>query len=339
VTRTAKGILIAAEKFLMSSRGASELTSDGSVKQALINAATTVGNTLAMVLEAGKRNREDEATFPELEEQSSKVANTLIAFVNILKRLPNAEHIKIDELIGDFDGFAEDELKKCTEVIMNAFRVLSEIKPATKAKKADGILDQSDINAAIVSAAQAIAQATGTLVQTSNQSLQERTKFKHVPGKIYHPDPMWAQGLGNAALSVNSSVQSLVKSAQSTVAGNLQENELENAARAMAQSTAQLVSASRSRSDPNSEIQRKLRVAGKAVTDATASLVSAASAASQFNKQAEEEEVQFNEVVSAAAGRVQELELQMKILKLERELEQEKRKMAGIKKARFNKKQ
>jgi len=150
---------------------------------------------------------------------------------------------------------------------------------------------------------------------------------------------MWAQGLGNAAQTVNTSVQSLVKSAQSTVAGKLEENELENAARAMAQSTAQLVSASRSRSDPNSDIQRKLRVAGKAVSDATASLVSAAATAQQFNKQAEEEEIQFDAVVSAAAGRVQELELQMKILKLERELEQEKRKMAGIKKARFNKKQ
>jgi len=82
-----------------------------------------------------------------------------------------------------------------------------------------------------------------------------------------------------------------------------------------------------------------LKVAGKAVTDATAALVSAAATASQFNKQAEEEEIQYNEVVNAAAGRVAELELQMKILKLERELEQEKRKMAGIKKARFNKKQ
>jgi hypothetical protein len=35
---------------------------------------------------------------------------------------------------------------------------------------------------------------------------------------------MWAQGLGNAALSVNSSVKSLVKSAESAVAGKLQEN-------------------------------------------------------------------------------------------------------------------
>jgi len=290
-------------------------------------------------LEVGKKNREDEATFTELEDQTSKVSNTLIAFVNILKRLPNAEHIKIDELIGDFDGFAEDELKKCTGVINDAFKKLSEIKPTTKPKKADGLLEQSDINAAIVSAAQAITQATGALVNTSTTALAERTKFKGVPGHKYHPDPLWAQGLGNAALSVNASVQTLVQSAQKSVDGTLEENELENSARSMAQSTAQLVAASRSRSDPNSEIQRKLRTAGKAVTDATASLVSAASAASQFNKQAEEEEIQFDAVVSAAAGRVAELELQMKILKLERELEQEKRKMAGIKKARFNKKQ
>lgn len=139
------------------------MTADGGVKAALIGAATTVGNTLATVLEVGKKNREDEATFPELEENSAKgkkkkrkkkekkgdgkkiikflltpkqsnfvffflyfvsVSNTLIAFVNILKRLPGAEHIKIDELIGDFDGFAEEELKKCTDVINGAFRVL-----------------------------------------------------------------------------------------------------------------------------------------------------------------------------------------------------------------------
>jgi len=305
----------------------------------LIGASTTVGNTLATVLEVGKKNREDESTFPELEEQSSKVSNTLIAFVNILKRLPGAEHIKIDELIGDFDGFAEEELKKCTSAVNDASKILSSIKPATKAKKANDVIDQSDINAAIISATQAIAQATGTLVQTSTTAHQERTKFKHVPGHKYHPDPMWAQGLGNAAQGVNTSVQALVKTAQKQLDGTLEENELENVARTMAQSTATLVAASRSRSDPNSEIQRKLRVAGKAVTDATASLVSAAATASNFNKQAEEEETQYNEVVSAAAGRVAELELQMKILKLERELEQEKRKMAGIKKARFNKKQ
>jgi hypothetical protein len=48
------------------------LTADGGVKAALIGAATTVGNTLATVLEVGKKNREDEATFPELEENSAK---------------------------------------------------------------------------------------------------------------------------------------------------------------------------------------------------------------------------------------------------------------------------
>lgn len=339
VTRTAKGVYIAAEKFLNTARGSAELSSDGIVKNALIGAANSVGHALANVLEVGKKNREDEATLPALEESNSKVSTNLIAFVNVLKRLPNAEHVKIDELLGDFDGFAEEELRKCSVVIGSAFQKLNGLRPANKPKRTDGVLDQEDINQAIVSACLAISQATGTLVQTSTTALQEKTKFKHQPGHKYHPDPMWAQGLGNAASSVNGSVQSLVKSAQSAVDGNLEEQELENAARAMAASTAQLVAASRSRSDPNSETQRKLKVAGKAVTDATSSLVSAAAAASQFNKQAEEEEIQFNEVVSAAAGKVQELELQMKILKLERELEQEKRKMAGIKKARFNKKQ
>jgi len=324
---------------LTAARGAAELTSDGIVKNALIGSATSVGNALAVVLEVGKKNREDESTFPALEEGNSKVSTTLIAFVNVLKRLPNAEHVRIDELLGDFDNFAEDELQKCSGVISEAFQKLNGLRPAHKTKRVDGTLDQEDINQAIVNAALAISQATGTLVQTSTAALQEKTKYKNQPGSKYHPDPMWAQGLGNAAISVNGSVQALVKSANSAVEGNLEEQELENAARSMATSTAQLVAASRSRSDPNSDTQRKLKVAGKAVTDSTASLVSAAATASQFNKQAEEEEVQFNEVVTAAAGRVAELELQMKILKLERELEQEKRKMAGIKKARFNKKQ
>jgi len=339
VTRTAKGMYIAAEKFLSAARGASELTADGGVSAALVGVATSVGNAVAAVVEAGKKNREDEATFPELEEYSSKVSNSLIAFFNVLKRVPGGERVKIDELLGDFDSFAEEELVKCTGVISNAFQTLKALRPSEKPKRTDGVLDQEDINLAIVNAALAIAQATGTLVQTSSVAHQERTKNKHQPGQKYHPDPMWAQGLGNAAQSVNSSVQMLVKSANSAVEGNLEEGELETAARAMATSTHQLVSASRSRSDPNSETQKKLKFAGKAVTDATSALVSAAATASQFNKQAEEEEIQFNEVVSAAAGRVAELEMQMKILKLERELEQERRKMAGIKKARFNKKQ
>jgi len=330
---------IAGEKFLTAARGASELTADGGVSAALIGAATSVGNSMAHVIEVGKRNREDEATFPELEDGSSKVSTSLIAFFNVLKRVPGGEHVKIDELLGDFDGFAEEELVKCTVTLKEAFQTLNGLRPAEKPRRSDGTLDQEDINLAILNAAVAITQATNTLVSTSKTAHQERTKNKNQPGSKYHPDPMWAQGLGNAAQSVNSSVQLLVKSANSTVEGNLDEGELETAARAMATSTAQLVAASRSRTDPNSDTQRKLKVAGKAVTDATAALVSAASTAAQFNKQAEEEEIQFNEVVNAAAGRVAELELQMKILKLERELEQEKRKMAGIKKARFNKKQ
>jgi len=339
VTRTAKGIYITAEKFLIAARGASEMTSDGAVSSALVNCAISVGNALAAVVEVGKKNRDDESTYPELEEHSSKVSSSLISFVNVLKKVPGGERVKIDELLGDFDAFAEEELKKCTGVIGNAFHTLKSLRPADRPKRADGVLDQEDINIAILNAALAISQATGTLVQTSTVALQEKTKTKNQPGSKYHPDPVWAQGLGNAAQSVNSSVQALVKSANSTIEGNLEEGELENAARGMATSTAQLVAASRSRSDPNSDTQRKLKVAGKAVSDATGALVSAAAAASQFNKQAEEEEIQFNEVVTAAAGKVAELELQMKILKLERELEQERRKMAGIKKARFNKKQ
>ena len=72
VTNAAKeGIFPASQKFLNAAKGVSETTSDGTVQQEVIAAAMNTGQAISELLEVGKRDRQDEATFPLLEEASS----------------------------------------------------------------------------------------------------------------------------------------------------------------------------------------------------------------------------------------------------------------------------
>ena len=48
------------------------------------------------------------------------VSTALTGFVAAIRKLPHGEHVKIDELAGDFDAFAEEELLKCSQVIAGA---------------------------------------------------------------------------------------------------------------------------------------------------------------------------------------------------------------------------
>lgn len=130
-------------------------------------------------------------------------------------------------------------------------------------------------------------------------------------------------------------MQTLVKSANESVKGKAQEELLVASARAVAQSTAHLVAASRAKADPDSKAQYNLKGAAKAVSGATAQLVAAAGAAAQF----QEPEPPLPRVdFATAGGKAKELEQQMSVLRLEKELEKARTVLNQMRKARYTKK-
>jgi len=222
---------------------------------------------------------------------------------------------------------------RCADIIAKAAETLRSYRPPPRDRKLSGVVDQQDISEAILDAAMAIAQATGQLVQTAAVAQQERTKMKQTASSSYHSDPMWAQGLVSAAQSVAAAVHQLVKSANGAVDGSAEEEALVASARNVATATAHLVSASRAKADPNTETQRRLRGAAKSVTDATSSLVTVAATAAEFNRP--EEVIEIPDI-SSAKGKVLEMEQEMKIKTLEKDLEGARRSLLGFRKQRYN---
>eukprot|EP01125_Pyxidicula_operculata_P006606 TRINITY_DN227_c1_g2_i1.p1 TRINITY_DN227_c1_g2~~TRINITY_DN227_c1_g2_i1.p1 ORF type:complete len:2180 (-),score=747.59 TRINITY_DN227_c1_g2_i1:16-6117(-) len=327
VIQYAKGMFIVTEKLLNSAKGVSELTSDQSVSQPVITSAVDVAKAICDLINVGKRDRSDEATGPKLEAASTKVAEAMGHFVEKLRKLPGGQNLSLEEPGADLDRKAEQELLHCAELINSSAQSIKQINPTSSE-----VSGRDEINKALISASSAIARATGTLVSTAAGAQQERIKFKDEHrGKFKAvSDPMWSQGLINAAQNTSSAVDVLLNATVDIAQGKSDEAAIVNAAKSVAGATQHLVTASRAKSDPNSDAQKKLRVASQAVTDSTAALVNAANSL----KKIREEEEAAKAIDFTAAGKVVELEQQMKILKLEKALDRERRKLLAIKRAK-----
>lgn len=159
---------------------------------------------------------------------------------------------------------------------------LAAIKPRQVATSG-GMLNQDDLNDAILSSARSIAQATHSLIVCAERAQAKRGDDGTDPASKYNVDPTWANGLISAAQSVASSVKTLVGASNASVEGKAQEAALVASARAVAQSTAHLVAASKAKSDPFSREIMDLSEAAKTVATTTSSLVEAAHAAAKVN--------------------------------------------------------
>jgi talin len=333
----AQKAFVSVQDLVGAGNAAKKLSDSSEVQRNISDALQGVGKSMVKMLEDGKRNHEDDEVKQALETDSELITASVNELIVALKKLPNTENITLEEKASlDLDAMAEQELLKCAQIIAEAARTLLSAKPQRAVKKVPGIIDQQDINEAILDAATAIATATGALVQAAANAQQERVRLvRETPGgRKYMADPAWANGLISAAQNVAGSVTTLVKSANESVQGKAQEEALVASARAVATATAHLVAASRAKSDPDSKAQMNLKNAAKAVSNATSQLVSAANAAGQFQQEEEiVEEVDF----ATAGGKAKELEQQMKILRLEKDLEKARQGLNTMRKARYKK--
>jgi len=196
-------------------------------------------------------------------------------------------------------------------------------------------LEEQNITEAILEASQAIAKATGVLVHAATAVQREFSNLVKEPksGSVYKRDPTWAQGLISAARTVAATVKHLVKAANDAAQGNSSEESLVVAAQAVSAATTQLVTASTVKADPNSENQRKLRDASTRVAQATSQLVTAAktAAAWEHEKQQEDEERKYN----LTDNKIKEMEKQMEILRLEKDLEKARSQLGTMRKAEY----
>ncbi|KAJ3073819.1 Talin-1 [Podochytrium sp. JEL0797] len=251
----------------------------------------------------------------------------------------------------DPNVIAERELLSAAAAIEAASRKLAALKPQESHRDANHDLAFDE---QILEAAKAIATATGALVRSATTAQREivAAKAKSNAGKVggatltkaaYFSDGTWSDGLVSAAKQVAMATSDLCDSANQAMKGgtNNSHERVIASAKAVATTTAQLIAASSSSAgiDTKSQAQVRLRAAGKAVTHATDQLVKAAEDAGAFN---------FNEAdvlsganlktlaSSEASAKAMEMDAQVSILRMEKELEKARAKLAAVRKGKYD---
>jgi len=144
---------------------------------------------------------------------------------------------------------------------------------------------------------------------------------------IPHSSYFRSEGLVSEANKVASSTKELCDA----VNGN-NHDRVTVAAKNVASATSHLLTAAMIKADASSPSQKRLQAAGKAVTNATTALI-------KVSAESTDVDVEWidNASQSAIGSKVQEIEAQMSILKMEKELDRARNKLAGVRKGKYRK--
>ncbi|XP_057316525.1 talin-2-like isoform X2 [Hydractinia symbiolongicarpus] len=257
---------------------------------------------------------------------SKKVAFSVGELVKSAEELKGADWVNPE----DPNVIAENELLGAAASIEAAARKLAELKPRARPKQADESLNFEE---QILEAAKSITAAAGALVKAATAAQRELVATGRVSStNDPNYDGQWSQGLISAARMVVAAIGTLCETANAAVQGNASEERIIASAKGVQSSTAQLLLASRVKADANSKTQLQLQVAGNDVKRASDNLVKSASSK-------DEEFVVTLQVSQRKMGGIrQEREAENEVLRLERELEETRMRLAQQRKKAYQKK-
>lgn len=178
------------------------------------------------------------------------------------------------------------------------------------------------VHEAILESAMAMTGAIAELIRAATAAQAEIVSAGRTSGlsatEFYKRHNRWTEGLISAARAVASATTLLVETADGVIKNTHSLEQLIVASNEVAAATAQLVAAARVKAAPMSKTQDRLEVAAKAVIDASKALVRAVKAI--LAREVEDQVDAQLQDMSAYEFKQREMEQQVKILKLEKEL-------------------
>jgi hypothetical protein len=183
----------------------------------------------------------------------------------------------------------------------------------------------------------AITGAIGRLIQAAAANQTEivaQGRGSSSAQAFYKRNNRWTEGLLSAARSVAWATTTLIETADGVISGTKSLDQLIVASNEVAAATAQLVQASRVKSAFMSKTQEKLEAAAKAVTEACKALVKqvkAITAQQTLNR----EDVPDYANMGNQEFKIREMEAQVSIVTLERELTDARRQLANMRKSGY----
>ena len=236
---------------------------------------------------------------------------------------------------GDIGDIVEQEMLGAARAIELATQRLQELINRPRDSGRFSAVDLQ-VHDSILAAAMSITSAIARLIQAATESQQEivaQGRGSSSKQQFYKRNNRWTEGLISAAKAVAFATNLLIESADGVLSGTHSLEQLIVASNEVAAATAQLVAASRVKASLMSKTQERLELAAKAVTEACKALVRQVKAVSA--KQLEEENVDYKNMAVLEFKR-REMEQQVDILKLEKELGAARHRLGAMRRAGYH---
>lgn len=236
---------------------------------------------------------------------------------------------------GDIGDIVEQEMESAARAIEAATERLQQLMSRPRDSSRYSAIDLQ-VHDSILSAAMAITSAISRLIKAATESQQEivaQGKGSSTTQQFYKRNNRWTEGLISAAKAVAFATNLLIESADGVLSGTHSFEQLIVASNEVAAATAQLVAASRVKANLMSKTQERLELAAKAVTAACKALVKQVKAVS--SKQSEEEDVDYRNMATLDFKR-REMEQQVEILKLEKDLGAARHRLGAMRRAGYH---
>lgn len=319
---------------LLSAKGVTRFTQSDEAADKLVKVAKLSGdsaqhffiNLQSFRLTAGGRSEEVALR------HNAQVRSSLADLTKVIEKLvPKGKTLSAT---GDIGDIVSQEMQNAARAIEEATQRIQALMARPKGAKYNAL--EVSVHDAILDATLVITNAIGRLIHAATESQEEivrEGKGSSTTQQFYKRNNRWTEGLISAAKAVAYATTLLIESADGVISGTHSLEQLIVASNEVSAATAQLVAASRVKASLMSKTQQRLEVASKAVTDACKALVRQVKTIS--SGQADEEAVDYKSMASHEF-KVREMEQQVEILKLEKELGAARRRLGEMRRAGYH---
>ncbi|KAI9626163.1 hypothetical protein H4Q26_015912 [Puccinia striiformis f. sp. tritici PST-130] len=266
---------------------------------------------------------------------NEEVCTALQQLSSTVERLVPKGAKDLSKANGEIGELVEKEMTMAARAIEEATKRLEMLMSRPKNDKHTAV--EVQVHDAILSASLAIANAIARLIAAATESQAEivaQGRGSSSAQAFYKRNNRWTEGLISAAKQVAHSTTLLIETADGVISGTHTLEQLIVASNEVAAATAQLVQASRVKADLMSRTQVKLEVAAKAVTEACKALVKQVKAISAKHMEMKDHHDYQN--MPTHEFKVREMEVQVSIVTLEKELTDARRRLGEMRKAGYH---
>ncbi|XP_019362713.1 PREDICTED: huntingtin-interacting protein 1-related protein [Gavialis gangeticus] len=260
---------------------------------------------------------------------TADVRRTLQGVLQLGQELrPKSLDIKQEEL-GDA---VEKEMASTSAAIEDAVRRIEDMMNQARSKSSGVKLE---VNERILNSCTDLMKAIRLLVLTSTQlqkEIVESGRGAATSQEFYAKNSRWTEGLISASKAVGWGATQLVESADRVVLHTGKYEELIVCSHEIAASTAQLVAASKVKADKNSRNLARLQECSRSVNEMAANVVASTKSGQE---QIEDKDTMDFSGMSLIKLKKEEMETQVKVLELEKMLENERIRLGELRKKHY----